>query len=80
MYGSWTEIAVLLRIFLGSIWDLSDVFYGADVINIIVNPISVNLNMPAYVYILRCTLTVIQLRSLLIIMFVDTYSKLVITF
>ena len=80
MYGSWTEIAVLLRIFLGSIWDLSDVFYGADVINIIVNPISVNLNMPAYVYILRWTLTVIQLRSLLIIMFVDTYSKLVITF
>ena len=80
MYGSWTEIAVLLRIFLGSIWDLSDVFYGADVINIIVNPISVNLNMPAYVYILRCTLTVIQLHSLLIIMFVDTYSKLVITF
>ena len=26
MYESWTEIAVLLRIFLGFIWDLSDVF------------------------------------------------------
>ena len=26
MYGSWTEIAVLLRSFLGFIWDLSDVF------------------------------------------------------
>jgi len=26
MYGSWTEIAVLLRNFLGFIWDLSDVF------------------------------------------------------
>ena len=26
MYESWTEIAVLLRNFLGFIWDLSDVF------------------------------------------------------
>ena len=26
MYGSWTEIAVLFRKFLGFIWDLSDVF------------------------------------------------------
>ena len=26
MYGSWTEIAVLLRNFLGFIWDLSNVF------------------------------------------------------
>ena len=26
MYGSWTEIAVLLRNFLGYIYDLSDVF------------------------------------------------------
>ena len=26
MYGSWTEIEVLLGNFLGFIWDLSDVF------------------------------------------------------
>jgi len=26
MYGSWTEIAVLLRNCLGFVWDLSDVF------------------------------------------------------
>ena len=26
MYGSWTEIAVLLRNYLGFIWELPDVF------------------------------------------------------